>query len=516
MLREAGSQSRKKVKSEVSTLFSTFVISYVMRLGEILIATLVTYFSTRLFVPEVYGQLSMITIAVGIFHALGFGWLGTALIRFGKEEYIQTGSVCQTFKVRLILLSGIWLAVLIIFASFYFLMHGNLATWIGLSSPILWVIPFLLTLTVLSNELKGYLSVFGKYIPLGGAELVNQIVKVLIVVLLYIYFRTSGIGWLLFLTASGIVIQSLYLFFWLERRSFYLENSFGLRASIRRTVRYSMPAVGTSTMSYVYKPIEIFLIRHFVSMNGVGLFSMAYSLSIIFSSFVMLFPNLTFPILQGIKASENREAMRRYYQNVVPQMTILFAFFTSMCLPCLPFILKSFLHESYHPAIGALLLLAYSEIIHFPTALQSSYSYIYDKMSQALWVMLLQYAFQIPCYLLLIPRIGIEGAAWSWVASNLASSLLLTHYVSQEFGVSLRSYLAIGVSVLVGISSLFLIWSEVPFGLQVVIMLGIVMIAALLTKLVKLFDRRDAELLLTVGVPKSFQAPLRAIYHALG
>jgi O-antigen/teichoic acid export membrane protein len=516
MLREAGSKSKDKVKSEVSTLFSTFAISYVLRLGEILMATLVTYFSTRLFVPEIYGQLSMITMAVGIIQAVGFGWLGSALIRFGKEEYIQTGGVCQTFRIRLILLLGIWLTVLIVFASFYFLMHGYLATWIGLSSPILWVIPLLLTLTVLSNELKGYLSIFGKYIPLGGAELVNQIVKVLIVVLLYLYFRASGIGWLLFLIASGIAIQSLYLFAWLERRSFYLENPFGLQTSIRRTVHYSMPAVGTSIMSYIYKPIEIFLIRHFVSMNAVGLFSMAYSLSIIFSSFVMLFPNLTFPILQGIKATDNREAMRRYYQNVVPQMTILFAFFTSACLPCLPFILKSFLHESYHPAIGALVILAYSEIIHFPTALQSSYSYIYDKMSQALWVMLLQYAFQIPCYLLLIPRIGIEGAAWSWVASNLASTVLLTYYVSQEFGVSFRSYLAIGVSAWVGMASLFLVWSEVPFGFQVVTMLGIVITAALLTKLVKLFDRRDAELLLTIGVPKSFYMPLKAIYHALG
>jgi O-antigen/teichoic acid export membrane protein len=513
---ESVSKSRDKMKAEVSGLFSTFVISYLMRLGEILIATLATYFATRLFVPEVYGQLAMIVMVVGIIQTVGFGWLGNALIRFGKEEYIQTGGVCQIFKARLTLLSVIWFTVIVLFALCYFFMQDQLASWIGLSSRILWVIPFLLTLTVLSNEMKGYLSIFGKYRQLSGAELVNQIVRVFIIVVLYISFGMSRIGWLLFLTASGMAIQSLYLFIWLERRSFHCESPFGLRDSIRRIVHYSIPAMGTSLISYIYKPIEIFLIRHFVSIDAVGLFSMAYSLSIIFSSFVMLFPNLTFPILQGIKATDNREVMRRYYQNVVPQITVLFAIFTSFCLLFLPFILKSFLHESYHPAIGTLLILVYSEVMHFPTALQSFYSYIYDKMSQTLWVMLLQYAFQIPCYFLLIPRIGIEGAAWSWVASNVASTVLLTYYVSREFGVSMRSYLAILLSAWVGIGALLIIWSKTALEVQVITMFGIVIITVLLTKLIKLFDRRDAELLVAIGMPKFLYIPVKAIYHTLG
>jgi len=351
---------------------------------------------------------------------------------------------------------------------------------------------------------------------LAGADLSSQIVRVGAVVLLYLHYGVSGIGGLIALTVGGMVAQILYLSAWLKRDDFNLGRTAGLQDSLRRAVGYSLPALGTSMMGYIYSPIEIFLIRHFVSIKAVGLFSTANSLNRIFASFVMLFPGLTFPILQGLKANGNQEAMRRYYQRVVPQATVLFAPFIGLCLIGLPPVMKVFLNERYHPAIGAFLILIYGEIPHLPTALQSSYSYIYDKVSQTIWVMSLQYVFELGCYFVLIPKIGIEGAAWGWVAAYLASSILLTYYVSQEFGAILESYFAIGLSALIGMGALLLVWSQVHFGLQLLIMCGLIIAAGMATKALKLFDSRDVELLFTVGMPNFLHRPLRFMYEVLG
>lgn len=268
-------------------------------------------------------------------------------------------------------------------------------------------------------------------------------------------------------------------------------------------------------IGYIYNPIEIFIIRYFVSIKAVGLFSMAKSLNSIFSGFVMLFPGLTFPILQGLKATQNTEAIQRYYQRVVPQATILFAIFISLCLISLPPILRLFLNEDYHPAIGAFLILALAEIPHLPTALQSSFSQIFDKMSQTLWVMLFQYLFELGCYFILIPQIGMEGAAWGWFAAYLASAILLTYYVAQEFGTCFSSHYAIGISSFLGIAALLLVGSGISFEYQMLTFLGMIMVTVVLIKALKLFNRQDAELLMRIGVPRPFHPFLQMIYRIL-
>lgn len=85
MSRDNNHRSREVVRAEVSALFHTVVASYGLRLGEMFLATFTVYFSTRLFDPEIYGQMNMISMVAGIIQAFGFGWLGSALIRFGKD-----------------------------------------------------------------------------------------------------------------------------------------------------------------------------------------------------------------------------------------------------------------------------------------------------------------------------------------------------------------------------------------------------------------------------------------------
>lgn len=505
-----------RVRGEISGLFNTVITSYGLGLAGGALAMITTYFSTRLFVPEVYGRLSMLSMSAGIIQAVGFVWLSGALIRFGKEEYIQAGGVHQTFRSRLVLLSVIWILTLLAFALSYLFVQDYLATWIGLSGQILWVIPLLVTLMVLYSELSGYLNIFGKYRELAGADLSGQAIKLIAVVLLYLCYGVSGIGWLIVLTVGGMVAQLLYLFSWMNIDYFHRGRGTGIRNPLKMAARYSLPAIGTSILGCIYGPIEIFVIRYFVSIRGVGLFGMATTLNRVFGGFVMLFPGLTFPILQGLKAAENQEAVRRYYQKIVPQATILFAVFISLGLLCMPPILKIFLNERYHPCIGAFLILTYSEIGHLPTVLQSSYSLIYDKVSQTLWVMLVQYLFEIACYFVLIPRIGIEGAAWGWVAAYLTSAFLFAYYVSQEFGISLRPYAAIVLSGSLGIGSLFLTRSRLFIGVQLLAVLGMTVGLGVICKFLKLFDRKDVDLMVAIGVPHCFHGPLRSIYRILG
>ncbi|MGD0176804.1 MAG: polysaccharide biosynthesis C-terminal domain-containing protein [Candidatus Bathyarchaeia archaeon] len=506
-----------RIKGEISTLFTTVAASYGMNLIGILPSVFTVYFSTRVFAPDVTGQLALITTAALFLQSLGFNWLSSALIRFGKEEYVQAGGVRRTFRVRLILLSLIWGATALAFGGFYIFGHNILAVRIGLSGRILWAVPLFLTLWVLGNEVNSYLRVFGKYTQVATAGLISQLFQVGALYLLYKYVHVAGIDWLIALSVGGSVAQSLFLALWLRRDNFRQGlPTANIRNELDRTVRYSSPAIPTSVLSYIYNPIEFYLILYFVSVAAVGLFNTANSMNTIFVQFVMLFPNLMFPILQGLKSMGRADALRKYFHRIVPQLTILFALAVSISIVCLPPIVRILLSQRYYPAIGAFLILAYGEIAHMPTALQSIYSGIYDKLKQSFWVTVVQYAFELSCYFILIPRIGIEGAAWGWVAAYLASSFLLNHYVAQEFGFSLGANLSVILSVAIGLGALLLARSGIPFVLQFGALLVMVISTCVAVKFAKLFKLEDMDLLIRTGIPGLLKVPLRFLYRVLG
>lgn len=504
------------MKREISTLFGTLATSYGLSLAGILPSIFTVYFSTRVFSPEIVGQLTLITTAATLIQSLGFTWLTSALIRFGRDEYVKTGGIRQTFRVRLILFSIIWSTTLVVFGALYLFAHGLLAVRLGLSGRTLWAVPLFLTLWVFAAELNGYLRVFGKYVQLAGASFLGQLFQVSALALLYTYLGVGGIDWLIALSVGGSLSQSLFLILWLRRDNFRVgASTTGLRAIINRTIRYSVPAIGTSVLGYLYNPIEFFLIFYFVSIAAVGIFNIANSMNAIFVQFVMLFPNLMFPIQQGLKATGKRDMIQRYYHRIVPQLTILFAMCISIGIVCLPPIMRLLLSAKYLSAIGAFLILAYAEILHMTTALESIYPAVYDKLIQSFWVTGLQYVFQLTCYFLLIPRVGIEGVAWAWVAAYLASTVLLTHFVSQEFGVPRRTYISVGLSALLGMGALLLALSGIRFVFQLIALLGITIPLIIAIKVAKLFEYEDMKLLMATGIPNILQAPLRTIYRML-
>jgi len=513
---QASGHQSSRIKGEVSTLFATVAASYGMNLIGILPSVFTVYFSTRLFPPDVTGQLALVTTAALFLQSVGFNWLSSAIVRFGKEEYIQTGGIRQTFRARLILLSCIWVVMALAFAGFYVFGRDLLAVKIGLSGRILWAVPLFLTLWVLASELNGYLRVLGKYTQLAAAGLVSQLFQVGALYLLYRYVHAAGIDWLIALSVVGSVVQSLFMVLWLRRRDFRLGSTKeSVRNEITQSVSYSLPGIPTSILGYLYNPIEFYLILYFVSVAAVGLFSTAINMNSIFVQFVMLFPNLMFPILQGLKAIGRRDALEKYFHRIVPQFTIIFAVLVSIGIVCLPPIVKIVLSQRYYAAIGAFLILAYGEILHMPTALQSVYSAIYDKLTQTFWVTVVQYAFQISCYTLLIPRIGIEGAAWAWVAAYLASSFLLNHYVAQEFGFSRSANLSVVLAAVIGLGALMLARSGIAFSLQLGALSVMVLSICVAIKVGRFFRLEDVELLMRTGIPSLVKVPLRYLYRIL-
>jgi O-antigen/teichoic acid export membrane protein len=510
-------EQSSRVRSEISRLFAAAATTYGLNLVSTLPSIAIVYFSTRVFAPDVMGQLTIIITVGSVIQSIGFSWLTSAQLRFGREEYIQSGGVRQTFRVRTVLLGTIWFVTMVSFAAFYFFIQNRFGIRLGLSGRVLWAVPVFLTVWVLAAELNGYLRVLGKYVELAAVSLVGQLFWLAGYLLLYTYLGPAGIDWLIVLSLGGSVVQSLYLILWLRPDDFRLGSTASrFKDTLRRTVLYSAPAIATSILGYLSTPIELYLIYYFVSVSAVGLFNTANNMNGLFVQFVILFPNLMFPILQGLKTTEKREIVQKYYQRIVPQLTILFALVVSIALVLLPPLMRLLLSQKYYLAIGPLLILACGEIPHMASALESVYPATYDKLSQSFWVTALNYGVGIACYLVLIPRIGIEGAAWGWVASYLAGALLLNWFVSKEFGAFAKVSLSIGLAVLIGLVSLSLALTSISYVIQILGLVGLLAASLILLRITRLFEYRDVKLLMATGIPRLLQPAIEFVYRLLG
>jgi O-antigen/teichoic acid export membrane protein len=223
-----------------------------------------------------------------------------------------------------------------------------------------------------------------------------------------------------------------------------------------------------------------------------------------------------FPILQGLKTTGKRETIQKYYQRIVPQLTILFALAVSVAVVLLPPLMRLLLSQRYYLAIGPLLILACGEIPHMASALESIYPAMYDKLSQTFWVTAVNVGIEITLYLVLIPRIGIEGAAWAWVASYFAGALLLDYFVSREFGTFAKVSLSIGFAVLTGLVSLFLALTGISYVMQIIGLVGLLTMSLVILRMTRLFEHHDVRLLMATGIPRVLQPPIKLVYRLLG
>ena len=487
-----------------------------MSVVGLLPSILTVYLSTRVFAPEVYGQLALIVTTATLIQSVGFNWLSSALVRFGREEYVRTGGVRQTFRVRLVLLALIWVVAAAAFAALYIFGRSILTIRLGLSGRLLWSVPLFLTLWVFNAELTGYLRTLGRYVHMAAASLVGQLFTAGALLVLFTRIGTGGIDLLIAISVGAALSQSAYLLLWLKRDDLRIgANEIDSRGLLRRMIRYSAPAIATSILNYADTPVQVYLVLYFVSVSAVGLFSTANSMDGVIVQFVMLFPTLMFPILQGLKADGKRSMVQQYFHRVVPQLSILFALGATVALVILPPVVHLLLGPRYYPAIGAFLILAYAEIPHMTTALESIYPSVYDRMSQTFWIAGLQLLCQLVSYVLLIPRLGIEGVAWGIAVAYLASSFLLNHYVAQEFGSMLGANLAVVISAILGLGALLLARSALPLLVQLTALSGILISSGAAIKLTKLFHAQDADLLLTTGMPSFLKAPFKFLYRIL-
>ena len=371
--------------------------------GLVNFAALALY--TRLLAPDEYGRYALLVAGVGLVNVMVFQWLRLVVARF-----LQAQALPGPF------LGGI-------LAQFYLLMAATSLT--GLALALLWpdpvwqrllalAVPLLvsqaaleLSLVVVSARLEP-----GRYgIMLGSKALIALGIGAL---LAWVGLGAAAPVWGLI---AGQCVALLLFGHHIWRNA---SMRWPVAEERRQQLGYGLPLIVTFALAWVISGSDRLLLAWLLDEDAVGIYSAGYDL--VFQSLTLLLTIINtaaYPL--AVKAMEHggeAEAHKQLAHN--GELIVAAALAGAAGLVVLaPAILALFIGEAFRPGAAAIL-----PIIAAATALSGIKAYHFDiafhlgKRSHTLiWITALAAVINVILNLLLIPLMGIAGAAWATLAA---------------------------------------------------------------------------------------------------
>lgn len=401
---------RPEVKSSFWDLSFLIIAHFLSALLSIACLSLIT----RMLGPEGYGKFSLFQTISLFFFFLGINWTNTAVMRYGKEEFLKTGKINETFWARNILL----LFSILICASSFGIFSGRISSF--LHAPGDGSLLFLVFLYILSFTLLEYL----KYIFQGLGQFKKMALiwtEEYLLMTLFLCFMLKNI--ILGKDSEGVIIAALL--------STVISTITGLAflriewffpfhlnpIALKRIFLFSYPLILGSASIYFIDWIDVWVINQFLPLTDLGIYQVAYRGMMVIQYLAMQAVTVITPLMVSFLTEDREDLILLYLRRIVPQLFMAWAFLVALVLVIakvfIPIIFGLDFSKSYGPFSFLMLGVSFYGMISLLTPLIITYELIQFSTGINVLMGILKLTFD----LILVPRLGIYGAALStgWV-----------------------------------------------------------------------------------------------------
>lgn len=456
------------------------------------ISLLVLPVTLRVFLPSEYAKLSLYTTVVqmaGIFVNLPASAIG----RFGREEFVQTGHFTRTFwtvhLIRLPLLLII-LAGLLVFRRPLLSFMQLPASMMGLVMAAL-VIGF----TVGLSEM---LQAEERFATASWLMLVPGIINAGIVLLAAfgrLPARGTTLVWSAFL---GTVVTTLLLYLSLRKRiGRPVVDVTRLRGILVFVWPFFFHWLGVYGLDYM----DAIILRRYMPMTVVGTYAVAYNLNLQIRAPILSLSPLIFPRLTSLYLAQATEKVEWFYRRILPQLALFAAQFVCLLLLSQPLV-GLFLGARFQSAVRPLTLLLGGLGFHATTILMIPMFYAAKRTIFHTAAYLGMAAVNLALDFLLVPHWGMMGAAAGKIGADVTGVLLHAFFFRRLFGQNPLP--AIVWSLPVWLLTAAILWG-LPWAAQSGLWLSATALCLLGARQRNLFDEASASFFEKLGLPLFLQ-----------
>ncbi len=494
------------IKSIINDYFSVAGAQIISAPLSLLYLSLIT----RMLGPLNYGKYALLLASFQFFYTLFVTWIRNATIRFGSEEFTRNNKLNNIFAVQFLNLSSV-----IIFASVLIMFYSkNIAVFTGLTVGIHFYILIYLVFYALFDFACQLLQ-SSHQMPRYGASLVIRQCLILGLVILFFLFGIE-------ITPRGLIsVETLSYFALLTFVVYPLFRSGYLRPLVLHkdvflhVLKYSWPVMIKYILSYFSCWADTLLIRMFLNFESVGRYEAANRLILYVSNLILPISIIAFPITVSIKSKGREDLIRKYAHRIIPQASFFWGIFIMLLMCGSGFILKFIFGSQYAGSLLIFRILLIGLSFQFLSVMYTAILQSYDFNQELVFITLVTVIINLCGDVLLIPRLGITGAAYSKSASFVACGLLYIFNSVKCAKIAGKSYknslFFLSLPIVLLTCLLFTNNSVVISFLTIVC--GI--ISYIFAKRIHLFTESDANLIRQLNMPDYLKSFTVKIYKGL-
>ena len=205
------------------------------------------------------------------------------------------------------------------------------------------------------------------------------------------------------------------------------------RSLLKAIVLVAAPLGVGSIFTTVISRADVIILEHLRTSSEVGLYSAAYRILdlAVFLAITLVTPLI--PILSREIVEDPRRALERC--RLFMQVAGVCALPVAIVVPSVAEeLLALILGQAYVPAAGALSILVWNFVLIVLTLLGSTINLANGEVRHGYWNTPLAAVVNLGLNFWLIPRYGIEGAAWSALGGQISMMLVSQYYTLARFG----------------------------------------------------------------------------------
>jgi O-antigen/teichoic acid export membrane protein len=461
---------------------------------------------SRLLGPGGYGGLTLAMAAAQYIIVLVVSWTSASVVRFGREEFVRAHQMRGVFGTRL----AIALVCLAIASVLVWVFRTRVSGLTGIPESALDMLVVLSLALTLADHVDGTLQASGdwtRYAWLGAVEKISFVCVVAIVF-------AAGAPSLRLILMAAVAAQIARIAFG-SPRILRVAHVWPPRLDARiaaRILAYSWPLWFMFAVGYFSAFVEPFLIDRYVDTASVGVYQVAYQVSLLCGALLAPAGTMLFPALTTLRSQQRDDVIRTLLERLVPQASFILSLVVAVGMVVVPFVFPTLFGAGYEGGLRPLQVLLIAVAFQALTILYGPVLAAYDMTKETAALNTFGgIAVHLVPQLLLIPRFGTTGAAFSWVIWYVCSATVVVLLVERRLGLHLRFVL---LSPVTAAAAGVLVLSLGPMAGALSVLL-LVVGAVVWVRTTRLFLREDARLLEAIGVPVVIQRPAMFVYGAL-
>ncbi|MDO8516831.1 MAG: flippase [Nanoarchaeota archaeon] len=493
-------KKKEDLNDSLRIIFKTSLIIFLYLILSKIFAYLYRIIIARHFGPEVYGLLSLALIVVGWFSAISFLGLSDGFLRFssfyrGKNEIDKIKYIFR-LSIKILLFTGIIASILLIilssFISLNIFHNSNLIlflNWFSLSI-LLYLFSYF------------FINVLTSFEKVGWSSFILNVLQNFIPLITLILLVSLGVGKeaIIFSNIFGLACMALIGFLVCKFEIPEIFEKYQLKNNQKNEIKskllsYSLLFMLLSFVYSLFYGIDSFMIGYFKGVAEVGFYNSAVPIVALLLFPLGLFISLFFPLITKEYAKKNFKLIEELSKQITKWIFIWNLPILILMILFPGAILNVLFGPEYLTATNALRFLAIGTFFSAVLTIPLNLLFMISKIKLVLLDITLVVGIDILLNILMVPKYGLDGAAFSTMISNILLSLIFLIQAKQNLKILPFRKKMINIALITIIPTFLLFYSRkfVEINLINIIILGalFILIYLLLILITGCLDRND-------------------------